>query len=140
MKKYISIIFICVFLCSYKNAEAQELPIYSQYMFNEYLINSAYAGTYDVTPIIINHRNQWAGFGESTPKTSSISGHTRLGDKSAIGSSIIFDKTSPISRRQIETSFGYHVILRKKGNLMLSMALSGTLNMLQYTRIPIHYL
>ncbi len=133
MKKYIPILFLYVFLCFNKDIKAQELPIYSQYMFNDYLINSAYAGTYDFTPIIINHRNQWMGFGESTPKTSSISAHSRLGKKSAIGSSIILDKTSPISRTQIEASYGYHVIIGKRQKLILSMALSGTLNMLQFS-------
>ena len=84
MKKHSTIIFICLFLFFNKKGEAQALPIYSQYMFNEYLINAAYSGTYDFTPVIINHRNQWIGFGKSTPKTSSISAHTGLGDHSAI--------------------------------------------------------
>ena len=133
MKKHSTIIFICLFLFFNKKGEAQALPIYSQYMFNEYLINAAYSGTYDVTPVIINHRNQWIGFGESTPKTSSISAHTGLGDHSAIGGLILSDQTFPISRTQIETSYGYHTKLQS-GNLILSMALSGTVNMLQFTR------
>ena len=78
-------------------------------MFNEYLINAAYAGTYDFTPIMINHRSQWVGFGESTPKTSSISAHTGLGDHSGIGGVILSDQTYPISRTQIETSYGFWI-------------------------------
>ena len=134
MKRYIPILLICTFFSFTKKADAQQLPIYSQYMFNEYLINSAYAGTYYFTPVIINHRNQWVGFGDSAPQTSSFSIHSSLGKKSALGSSMIYDKTYPISRTQLELSYGHHIILNTRNNLILSMALSGTWNMLQYTR------
>ena len=136
MKKYIPIIFICVFLCFNKKGNSQTLPVYSQYMFNEYLINAAYAGTYDFTPIMINHRSQWVGFGESTPKTSSISAHSELGERGALGGLMIYDKTSPISRTQIEGTYAYHSIIGANKNFILSMALSGTFNMLQFAYEP----
>ena len=72
---------ICIFLSFNKKMFSQQLPIYSQYMFNEYLINAAYAGTYHFTPMIINHRGQWVGFGDSAPQTSSISMHGAIGKK-----------------------------------------------------------
>ena len=126
MKKYITIISVCIlFLMSNKN-HAQQLPIYSQYMFNDYLINSAYAGTYDFTPVILNHRNQWIGFGESAPQTSSISMHKSMGENSALGSSMIYDKTHPISTTQMELSYAYHAILNGRSKIGLSMALGGT--------------
>ena len=132
MKKYITIISVCIlFLMSNKN-HAQQLPIYSQYMFNDYLINSAYAGTYDFTPVILNHRNQWIGFGESAPQTSSISMHKSMGKKSALGSSMIYDKTHPISTTQMELSYAYHTILNGRSKIGLSMALGGTFTMQQF--------
>ncbi|MAQ47427.1 MAG: hypothetical protein CMD27_00920 [Flavobacteriales bacterium] len=132
MKKYIPILVI--FMCFSFNTitKSQALPIYSQYMFNEYLINAAYGGTYSFTPIILNHRNQWVGFGDSAPQTSSLSVHTPIGQKSALGGLMIYDKTSPITRTQIQMSYGYHALMNKESNLTLSMALSGTFNMLQY--------
>ena len=130
MKRYIIILFVCIFLSFNKYSDAQELPIYSQYMFNEYLINSAYAGTYYFTPVIINHRNQWVGFGDAAPQTSSLSLHGALGKKSAIGSSIIYDKTTPITRTQMELSYTYQARLNNK--FILSLSLSGTWNMTQY--------
>tara|TARA_Y100001968_G_C19416590_1_gene749340 strand:+ start:1237 stop:2268 length:1032 start_codon:yes stop_codon:yes gene_type:complete len=136
MKTYIPIIFICAFLCFSKKGYSQALPIYSQYMFNEYLINAAFAGTYDFTPIIINHRSQWVGFGDSTPKTSSISAHSPFGDNGSLGGLMVYDKTSPISRTQLEATYGYHTMIGPNKNFILSMALSGTWNMLQYTYEP----
>ena len=132
MKNYIPIIFICVFLSFNKKVKCQELPIYSQYMFNEYLINSAYAGTYYFTPVMINHRQQWAGFGDSAPNTSSISLHGGVGEKSSIGTSMLYDQTSPISRTKLEMSYAYHTRLSKTNDLKLSMALGGTWNIIQF--------
>ena len=132
MKKYIPILVIFMCLGAPTITKGQTLPIYSQYMFNEYLINAAYGGTYAFTPIIFNHRNQWVGFGDSAPQTSSLSVHTSIGKKSALGGLMIFDKTGPITHTQIQMSYGYHALINKESNLTLSMALSGTFNMLQF--------
>ncbi len=133
MKKCNLIILLFLFLSFSDKGYTQQLPIYSQYMFNDYLINAAYAGTYYFSPIVVNHRNQWIGFGDSAPQTSSISIHGGVGKKSALGTSIIHDQTNPISQTQMELSYAYHAILNKRGNIGLSMALSGTYNMRQYT-------
>jgi len=133
MKRYIQLLLLFSFLIIHKKGFNQELPIYSQYMFNEYLINAAYSGTYYFSPVIINHRNQWVGFGDSAPQTSSFSLHSAVGQKSALGTAMIYDKTNPITRTQLQMSYGYHVIIGNKKNFTLSMALSGTWNMLQFT-------
>ena len=133
MKQYITVICISVLLFMSKKSYTQQLPIYSQYMFNDYLINSAYAGTYAFTPIILNHRTQWVGFGDSAPQTSSISMHGRMGETSALGGSMLYDKTSPISNTQMELSYVYHAILNERARLGLSMALGGTFSMKQFT-------
>ncbi|RPG59978.1 MAG: type IX secretion system membrane protein PorP/SprF [Flavobacteriales bacterium TMED191] len=132
MKKYIPILAIIICLSSQTITKGQTLPIYSQYMFNEYLINAAYGGTYAFTPIIMNHRNQWTGFGDVAPKTSSLSAHTAIGQKSSLGGLMIYDQTGPITNTQVQMSYGYHVLMNKESNLILSMALSGTLNMMQF--------
>ena len=135
MKKYIKICLLLIILIfSMKNINAQQLPIYSQYMFNEYLLNAAYSGTYNFTPVILNHRDQWTGFGDSAPQTSSLSMHSPISEKSSIGTAMIYDQTNPISKTQIELNYGYRTLLGRKSNLMLSMALSGTYNILQFTR------
>ena len=102
-------------------------------MFNDYLINSAYAGTYSFTPVMLNHRNQWMGFGESAPQTSSISMHGTAGKNSALGGSMLHDKTHPISQTQMELSYAYHTILNERSRVGLSMALGGTFTMKQFT-------
>ena len=72
------------------------------------------------------------GFGDSAPKTTSISMNAPFSNKSSIGSLIQVDQTNPISRTQLQVNYGHISILNKESNLLLSMALSGTYNIQQF--------
>lgn len=48
---------------------AQQVPQYSQYLRNQYLVNPGAAGVYDFTDVTIGGRMQWLGF-DDAPKTS----------------------------------------------------------------------
>jgi len=74
MKKAILIIII---LFEFVFTEAQQLPLYSQYLTNNFLINPAVAGSDNVTSVKLSVRNQWLGL-ENSPKTQVISSHTRI--------------------------------------------------------------
>ena len=54
-------LILIIFLIS-SGLTAQQLPLYSQYMFDNYLINPAVSGTYDYTMINGSIRHQWGGF------------------------------------------------------------------------------
>ena len=41
---------------------AQQFPVYTQYVFNEYMMNPAVAGTMDYVPVRLSYRDQWTGF------------------------------------------------------------------------------
>lgn len=47
----------------------QQMPQYSQYVRNQYMVNPAAAGVYDYADITLGGRMQWTGF-ENAPKTS----------------------------------------------------------------------
>ncbi len=66
MKK--SILFCLLALCT-NSVTAQQLPQYSQYLRNQYLVNPGAAGVYDFVDITIGGRMQWLGF-DDAPKTS----------------------------------------------------------------------
>ena len=57
--------------------DAQQLPVYSQYIFNKYLINPAVAGADGYTSINLTTRQQWAGY-KGAPQTYSLSAQGRL--------------------------------------------------------------
>ena len=53
---------------------AQQIVMNSQYMFNDFAINPAVAGTKNYAPITIDLRRQWAGIREA-PAAQHISYH-----------------------------------------------------------------
>jgi type IX secretion system PorP/SprF family membrane protein len=69
---------------------AQQIFRRSQYLVNPYLSNPAVAGTTNETPISAMYRNQWAGF-DGAPRTTVISGHTRLPNKLGVGGILYSD-------------------------------------------------
>ena len=58
-------------------ANAQQLPAYSQYTFNGFLLNPAVAGSEGYTAINVTSREQWVGI-EGAPSTQCISVQTRI--------------------------------------------------------------
>ena len=101
--------------------KAQQFPMYSQYVFNEYIINPAAAGTIDKTPLRMTYRDQWSGFtnlqGDNiAPKTFTFSGHTPLTDKHAIGGFVYSDVTGPISQTSAQLSYSWRTCLDKPGS------------------------
>lgn len=70
---------------------AQQLPQFTQYMFNTISINPAYAGSRETLSIVGLHRSQWVGF-EGAPNTQTLSIHTPLkNEKIGLGLSFIND-------------------------------------------------
>ncbi len=55
----------------------QQLPVYSQYMMNKFLINPAVAGSEGYTAFNLTSRKQWLGI-KDAPLTFAASGQTRL--------------------------------------------------------------
>ena len=81
MRKYIKI-YCCLLLtlgliCPRREVQAQQVPMYSQYMFNKFIINPAVAGSEGYTAYNFTTREQWLGF-EDAPITNSLSFQTRF--------------------------------------------------------------
>ena len=64
-------------------AFAQQLPQYTQYILNNYLLNPAVSGIENYTDIKISHRHQWAGI-QDAPVTTYFTIHGPLGKKDVI--------------------------------------------------------
>ena len=75
-RKKLIVVAIAIFLCN-SALFAQQLPLFSQYMMNDFYINPAVAGTKDYAPIVIGVHKQWVGMKEA-PSTQTLSGHTSL--------------------------------------------------------------
>ncbi|MBI5219815.1 MAG: type IX secretion system membrane protein PorP/SprF [Bacteroidia bacterium] len=107
---------------------AQQLPQYTQYIFNEYIINPAVAGRDDYFQAKANYRYQWAGIVDA-PRTYILSlyGPHKTKDM-GYGGYVFNDVTGPTSRTGINFSYSY--ILKLSDSLKLSLSLAA--GFLQY--------
>lgn len=104
--------------------QAQQTALYSQYMFNPFTINPAYAGSRSAFSAVMLYRNQWVGM-VGAPQSSSLSIHTPLEGKNiGLGFNVINDKIGPTNNLGIFGTYAYHLAT---GDGKLSMALrAGT--------------
>lgn len=81
---------------------SQQVPLYSQYMLNGFLLNPAVAGSEGYTAVNLTAREQWIGLKEA-PSTYALSFQTRILKKSYIS------RGSSIKRRRRQGSRGGNV-------------------------------
>ena len=85
----------CIALFSIKG-NAQQDPMYTQYMYNMSVINPAYAiDDLGILRVGGLYRNQWAGM-EGAPETANFFAHTGLTDRLEAGISIVHDEIGDI--------------------------------------------
>jgi type IX secretion system PorP/SprF family membrane protein len=109
MKKLILSLIILAGI--WTSSSAQQLPLYSQYMMNGFLLNPAIAGSVDYFPVNLTARQQWVGI-DDAPSTQALSTHLLLNNqKIGIGGYIFNDKFGPVSRMGIQAAFAYHLPL-----------------------------
>jgi len=103
---------------------AQQMPQYTQYMFNDFVINPAVAGVYDYYQIRTNHRFQWVGLLDP-PMTNSIAFYGPSAKlPMGYGGYVYNDVTGPTSRTGITGSYAYNIAVT--GDIRLSMGLSAS--------------
>lgn len=93
-------LFSLCLLCSYNKTQAQQRPQYSQYIFNNYLLNPALSGIENYTDVKLGYRGQWAGL-EGAPVTSFFSINAPIGSEFVNGDANSFqseDGQNPFSR------------------------------------------
>jgi len=128
-------------------SQAQQLPRFSQYFSNEFLVNPAVAGYDGRTVINLAARKQWMGFSDFTPSSYLISAQGRILKKGyslqsgsgsnnfrkatkgrvGLGGIIYHDVNGAIERTGGQFSYAYHIFIR---NGQLSFGLTG--NLFQY--------
>lgn len=98
-------------------AQAQQIPLYSNYFFTPYIYNPALSGSKGVTEATILHRRQWSGI-QGSPETSALGINGSLNDGS-VGWSVygFSDKTDILNRVGIYGNYAYHVQITKEISL-----------------------
>src|SRR5512133_1333603 len=85
----IPIIGILLFMAFFSEGSSfgQQIPNFSQYNMNHYLVNPAATGTTDQIPVSASYRKMWAGM-NNTPSVEYLSGHMKLTPDMGVGARI----------------------------------------------------
>jgi len=128
--------------------QAQQVPMYSQYVMNGFLINPSLAGRDGYSTVNVTVREQWVGLGNS-PATYAASFQTRIlkdsyisrstsvrrktlrptkGGNVGLGGYVFNDRNGIISRTGILGAYAYHLQLGQTGSYpnILSFGLAAT--------------
>lgn len=123
-------------------AFGQQVPQFSQYLRNQFMVNPGAAGVYDFTDITLSGRWQWVGFGDE-PRTAYLSGSTVLGKakqrynpafrgsqglvrnpeiktgkmKHAVGGQLLADQYGAFRRLNIAGVYAIHIPVSRNYNL-----------------------
>ena len=117
MKKILNILFVCIASV----ASAQQRPIQSLYMFDNLLINPAYAGNQVQLSATAIYRNQWVNL-EGAPSTATATVHSGfLRDKMGLGVIISNDQIGIHNDFSFFGVYSYKVKLSR--DVQLSMGL-----------------
>ena len=118
------IITIAVLLTSHA-VFAQQQSLYSQYMFNQFLINPAITGNVDYIPVRLTARQQWVGI-NNAPSTQSVSAHMLLGNKNmGVGGYIFSDRFGPETRLGVQASYSYIIKINSRNNTKLAFGIAA---------------
>ena len=113
-------IFSILFSLAFLQMLAQQDALYSQYMFNQFTINPAYAGTRNSFSSVLLFRNQWSGL-SGAPNTLNFSVHTPFsGKEMALGLNFIADEIGPSKNSSIMGTYAYH-LQTSKGKLSFGL-------------------
>ena len=154
MKRKILLFFLLFFIAYH--SKAQQRPQYTQYIFNNYLLNPALSGIENYLDLKVGYRKQWTGI-ENAPQTSFVAAHWNMSDEylwknplslpdneddpmsknymqnytsspahHGMGVIAVLDKAGPISRIDANINYAYHLQLNDKFNLSVGAAVGLT--------------
>jgi len=143
VRKPVCILFFLILTGNY--VIGQQLPVYSQYLYNKFLINPSVAGSDGYTSINLTAREQWVGY-SGAPRTFSFSMQTRIlkkpysikntssrrsvfkpksDGKVGLGGYVFSDRNGLVQRNGFQLSYAYHMWLQSNTQLSMGLALTG---------------
>jgi type IX secretion system PorP/SprF family membrane protein len=119
---------LCIFLVGVMLLQgiAQQRPQFTQFMYNNLVINPAYAGAEEVLSLTLVNRNQWSGV-EKAPTTQSFSAHTLLKKKKVgLGLTLISDRIGVHNNTSVLTNYAYHIRVGRQSTLSMGLQVGIT--------------
>lgn len=123
MKKILFTISFAFLVIS--NADAQQDPHYTQYMYNMNVMNPAYAGSKENLAVGLLYRAQWVEL-EDAPRTATLSVHSPVGKNVGLGLSVVSDKIGPVEKNNAYADFSYTLNLGGEHRLAFGIKAGAT--------------
>jgi type IX secretion system PorP/SprF family membrane protein len=127
-------LYIVILLAITATSYAQQNAQYNQYIFNELVINPAYAGSKELWNINGIYSSQWTGL-NGAPATQTISIDGPVTPKIGLGVHLINDHIGAQSQQGIFGSYAYRIRLDEKYKLSLGLAVGASYFTLDGTQL-----
>jgi len=142
MRDLRKIVIVAVTGLMFVTASAQQVPMYSQYIMNGFLINPSFAGRDGYTTVNLTVREQWVGL-DQAPGTYAASFQTRLlknsyiskstavrkklikptkGGNVGLGGYIFNDNNGIMRRTGLQAAYAYHIAMGKTSGVPNDLA------------------
>jgi type IX secretion system PorP/SprF family membrane protein len=118
-------LYIFALLIVASSSFAQQNAQYSQYIFNQMVINPAYAGNKESWNINAMYSSQWTGL-TGAPTTQTISADGEISEKIGIGFHLVNDQIGAQSQQGLFGSYAYKIKLNEKFKLALGLAVGAS--------------
>jgi type IX secretion system PorP/SprF family membrane protein len=118
---------VCLIAGGIVVTHGQQYPVFTQYYFNEMVINPAYVGSHVQLSMTAMYRNQWVNY-PGAPKTVSFSAHSSI-IKGKVGIGLLFNRDE-IGSYKNNNIYGYYSYMLKFPKATLSMGLQAGVNIL----------
>src|SRR4030043_1018250 len=149
LKNRLSLIILSL-LCG--TAAAQQVPMYSQYIMNGFLINPSFTGRDGYTTVNLTVREQWVGL-DQAPGTYAASFQTRIlknsyiskstsvrkklvkptkGGNVGLGGYVFNDNNGIMRRTGFQGVYAYHIPMGEKNGYLNDLAFGLALTAYQY--------
>jgi type IX secretion system PorP/SprF family membrane protein len=149
------LVFILILILTGILTFGQQLPLFSQYLYNKFLLNPAVAGSDGYTSFSLTAREQWVGY-SGAPRTFSFSWQTRMLKKSFIlrqtsvkrqvyrpksdgkvgfGGYVFSDRNGLIQRTGFQVAYAYHMWIQKATQLSFGLGFTGYYYKIDETQI-----
>ena len=116
--------------------EAQQDPMYTQYMYNTLSVNPGYAGSRGALSITGLVREQWVGI-KGAPSTQTLTLSSPIySDNMGLGLSVINDNVGPIHQTMLFADYSYSI--QTTENAKLAFGLKAGVNVFQADLLSLH--
>jgi type IX secretion system PorP/SprF family membrane protein len=152
MRFFKGLLSLAVFSFIFGISSAQQVPMYSQYIMNGFLINPSFAGRDGYTTVTLTTREQWVGLSYS-PATYAASFQTRIlknsyiskatsvrkklirptkGGKVGLGGYLFSDYNGIMRRTGFEAAYSYHIPMGLSAGVPKDLAFGLALTCYQF--------